>query len=250
MNTTEMMVGSRPVSFAPRTLGEAMEFAKLVAESSFVPMDYRGRPGDILICLQMGAELGLSPMAALQSISVINGRPSVWGDGALALVRASGFLEDFEEKVEGTGDNRAGYCRMRRKGQVTTLEKRFTVNDAKRAGLWGKKGPWSTYPDRMLMLRARGFVLRDGFADVLRGIITREEAADMPSVEEQVRGAESDLPWAGRLSTKKKPQAEIEGTPDENLTAALQASLVTATDGGAASDSSDDPAESLAGFVA
>src|SRR5262245_17698980 len=149
-----------PTSFAPKTLAEAMDFAKLIADSSFVPMDYRGHPGDIVVALQMGAELGLAPMQALQGISVINGRPSVWGDAALALVRASGFLEDFEEKIIGTADNRVGYCRMVRRGQTTPIVKQFSVADAKRAGLWGKKGPWSQYTDRMLMLRARGFAMR------------------------------------------------------------------------------------------
>ena len=52
---------------------------------------------------------------------------------------------------------------------------------AKKASLWTKPGPWQQYPDRMLQMRARGFALRDTFADVLRGLISREEAEDMPS---------------------------------------------------------------------
>ena len=46
---------------------------------------------------------------------------------------------------------------------------------AKRAGLWGKQGPWQQFPDRMMQMRARGFTLRDGFADVLGGLYLREE---------------------------------------------------------------------------
>jgi hypothetical protein len=59
----------------------------------------------------------------------------------------------------------------------------FSVSDAKRAGLWGKSGPWANYPERMLKYRARGFCLRDAFPDVLKGLITIEEANDYPTVD-------------------------------------------------------------------
>jgi hypothetical protein len=60
---------------------------------------------------------------------------------------------------------------------------RFSVSDAKKAGLWGKSGPWTQYPKRMLQLRARGFALRDAFPDVLKGLVTAEEAQDYPQAE-------------------------------------------------------------------
>ena len=223
---------AKPFSFAPKSLGELMEFAKLVADSQFVPTEYRGRPGDIVVAIQTGAELGLSPMQALQSVSVINGRPSVWGDGALALVRASGLMEDFEEKVMGLGDQRFGYCRVKRKGQASPIEKRFSIDDARRAGLWQKRGPWTQYPERMLIQRARGFALRDGFADVLRGLVTREEAQDLPTEKEQARGPESDLPWTTRLSERGKV-----ATPDEEVAAAMEVSLAAQAEGTAPNDS-------------
>ena len=57
----------------------------------------------------------------------------------------------------------------------------FSVADAKRAKLWFKAGPWTTYPDRMPQMRARGFAIRDTFPDALRGVITAEEAQDHPT---------------------------------------------------------------------
>ena len=61
----------------------------------------------------------------------------------------------------------------------------FSKEKAMNAKLWGKDGPWKTYPERMLKMRARGFALRDAFADRLKGIITAEEARDYPSKEER-----------------------------------------------------------------
>jgi len=229
---------TRPTSFAPTNLAEAMEFSKLIANSNFVPMEYRGKPGDILVCLQMGAEIGLSPLSALQSISVINGKPSVWGDGAIALVQASGLLLDHEEDVEGEGDERFGYCRMVRKGRATPYLKKFSIADAKRAGLWGRN-VWKGYPDVMLVARARSACMRAAFPDVLKGVITREEAADYPPEDEQAKEARptSDLPTPQRASAQEKVDQEtgevIEGTPDEELESALAESLEVV--GGAAS---------------
>lgn len=231
MNTE---VATRPKSFAPTTLAEAMEFSKLIATSNFVPQEYRGKPGDILVCLQMGAELGLSPLSALQSISVINGKPSVWGDGAIALVQASGLLEDHEEGVRGEGMAREGFCRMNRRGRPTPYVKTFSMADATRAKLAGKN-VWASYPDVMLVARARSACMRAGFPDVLKGVITREEAADYPSEDEQVKEARptSDLPTPLRASAVDLETGEVlEGTKDEDLEVALQASVEVA--GGAA----------------
>jgi hypothetical protein len=166
--------------FAPTTLTEAMTFSDMLANSSMVPKAYQGKPQDILVCVQWGMEMGLAPMQALQNIAVINGKPSVYGDAAMALVQASPVCEDVEEFFEGEGTpNPVAVCIAKRKGRKPVTA-RFSVEDAKRAGLWGKQGPWSAYPKRMMQMRARGCALRDAFPDVLKGMITAEEAQDYP----------------------------------------------------------------------
>jgi hypothetical protein len=166
--------------FAPATLTEAIQFSDMLASSSMVPKAYQGKPQDILVCVQWGYEMGLAPMQALQNIAVINGKPSVYGDAAMALVQASSVCEDVEEYFEGEGTpNPVAVCVAKRKGRKPVTAK-FSVEDAKRAGLWGKQGPWSAYPKRMMQMRARGFALRDAFPDVLKGLITAEEAQDYP----------------------------------------------------------------------
>jgi hypothetical protein len=86
-----------------------------------------------------------------------------------------------QEFFEGEGTaNPIAVCIAKRRGR-TPVTVRFSVEDAKRAGLWGKQGPWTQYPKRMMAMRARGFALRDAFADVLKGLITAEEAQDYPT---------------------------------------------------------------------
>jgi len=167
--------------FAPTTLTEAIQFSEMLASSSMVPRAYQGKPNDVLVCLQWGYEMGMAPMQALQNIAVINGKPSMYGDSLMALVQASPTCENIEEYFENEGTpNPVAVCVAKRKGRTPVIFK-FSVEDAKRAGLWGKTGPWQAYPKRMMQMRARGFALRDAFADVLTGLITAEEAHDWPA---------------------------------------------------------------------
>jgi hypothetical protein len=176
---------SRLAAFTPTNLTEAIALSKLIATSELAPKDYRGKPGNVLIAMQMGAELGVAPMQALANIAVINGRASVWGDLALALVQVHPAYEWHKEWMEGQGDARVAVFQVKRKGQEIHTT-RFSVTQAREAKLWGKRGyngqdtPWITHPERMLAMRARGFGLRDKFADALRGMILAEEAMDIP----------------------------------------------------------------------
>ena len=166
-----------PSILRPNSITELMQFAKMASQSSMVPPSYKNKEADIVLAVQMGSELGLAPMQSLQNIAVINGRPSVWGDAMLALVLQSPLCEGVQERMEGDGEGRVAICTAIRRGSPP-VQRRFSVIDAKKAKLWGKQGPWTEYEERMLQMRARGFALRDAFPDVLRGMISTEEAAD------------------------------------------------------------------------
>lgn len=169
-------------------LDSLWRFSTVVSTSGLAPKGIQ-TPEAVFVAVQMGLELGLTPMAALQNIAVINGRPSVWGDAQLAIVRGTGQLEILEEWFEQDGkrlprnpstytDATAAVCRVKRRDDEP-MEIGFSVADAKTAGLWGKEGPWRQYPFRMLRFRARSFALRDKFGDALKGILTAEEAGDI-----------------------------------------------------------------------
>ena len=160
------------------TMSDALAFAEMVSKTEFAPKDFKGKPEACLLAIQHGAEIGLSPMQSLQSIAVVNGRPTIYGDAALAVCLASPVCEWVTESVDGDGDKMVATCSAKRRGYPAPIISTFSVADAKAAGLWAKGGPWSQYPKRMLAMRARGFALRNAFADVLRGLVTAEEAGD------------------------------------------------------------------------
>jgi hypothetical protein len=182
------------VGVIPATIDEAWRMAQAMARSALVPKGFQNKPEDVLVAITMGAEIGFAPMQALQSIAVINGRPGVWGDGLLALVMASPEYVDHDEYFEALGgvrvegvsvdemkaDATTAVCTFVRRGKATPVTRRFSVAQARKAGLLGKDGPWQTYPDRMLRMRARSFAARDAFPDVLRGVRAIEELRDLP----------------------------------------------------------------------
>jgi hypothetical protein len=168
-------------NFEITSLQQAMEYAKMIADSDLAPKDYKGKPGNVLITIQYGTEIGLKPLQSIQNLAIINGRPSIWGDAMIALVQNHPLCEYIREEFK----NDIAYCTVKRRGEDEyTYE--FSKQDAQKAGLLTKPGPWSQYPNRMLQMRARGFALRDKFSDVLKGIAMREEVEDYEIIEARV----------------------------------------------------------------
>jgi len=156
-------------ALVPRTMNEAIRFSTRLAASSLVPKDFQGKPEDILVAMQWGNEVGLPIMSALQNICVINGKPTIYGDAALALVTSHPQYAGHKEWLEGDD----AHCLIRRTvstGEVVETERTFSMGDAQRARLNNKAGPWKDYPKRMLQMRARGFAIRDAFPDAIKGI--------------------------------------------------------------------------------
>jgi hypothetical protein len=172
-------------------------------------------------------ELGLSPMAALQKIALIDGRPTLWGDAALALVQSSGLLGSFSETIEQQIDPSTNHlrwvatCTLTRANLKDPIIRTFTSDDAKRAGLWQKPGTWSQYPKRMLTIRARAFALRDAFPDILAGLYIREEldsgdlnAEEIGDIQSNSAGEvneaqELDAPSFSNQAKEPEPQSQL-----------------------------------------
>lgn len=177
---------------SPQSFEQALTFSQYLADSDLVPKDFKGKPGNCLVAVQWGAELGLKPLQAMQNLAIINGRPSLWGDAVIALVRSSPLCEYVIE----TDDGNTATCRVKRRGDPAEQVRTFSMDDAHAAGLKGKQGPWTQYPKRMRQMRARAFALRDVFPDVLRGLPVAEELLDMPPPEKNMGPAEVVKPGA------------------------------------------------------
>lgn len=168
----------------PSNFAEAQQIAGMLAQSELVPTSFRNKPLDILVAMGMGNELGFRPLQSLQNISVVNGRPSVWGDAFRALIMGAPDLESIEESFDDA--TQTATCTIGRRlasGNVVRFTGSFSMQEAHAAGLTGKDS-WKKYPKRMLQWRALGFAGRDAYPDRLRGIWIEAEADDLPIEKE------------------------------------------------------------------
>lgn len=170
-----IMAGGQVAALVPQSLDEAFRVAQAIAASGLAPKGL-DKPEQVMVAIMAGAELGLAPFQALQSFAIVNNRPTLWGDGLMAVARAQGIKAN--ETIEGQGEDAVAHCEVTRPDTGETIARSFSVADAKKAGLWNKAGPWQQYPRRMLQMRARAWALRDGCADMLRGFQVREEVED------------------------------------------------------------------------
>ncbi len=194
-------------SLVPKSLTELMDFSKMISKSGVCPKDFKEKPADVAVAIAMGLEVGLKPLQALQNIAVINGRPTLWGDAMKALVLASPLCEYFkEDDFETITENQMAVCIAKRRGKPET-KTTFSWDDAKRAGLADKSGPWTSYRPRMMQMRARGFMIRDEFPDIIKGLQMREEVEDY----EIIKDAPHEVTEPQRLSQSTKVEDFIAG---------------------------------------
>lgn len=196
---------------ALQTFEDMVRFCKYAVASRLAPKGVDSVEAAV-ICLQFGMELGLTTTQALQNVMVVNGRPALWGDAVLGLCmnHAEFDFAAWKESVSGAGDNMTATCQCKRKSNPHARVQTFSVADAKRGGLWGKQGPWTNYPQRMLQMRARSWALRDEFPDVLKGIAIAEEAEDY-----DVKTVQSvELGAAGLAKRLEERAATVAATPD------------------------------------
>lgn len=240
--------GGNVMAIVPRSLDEASRYAQGLIAANQVPDAFRydGKKGNdanpslVVMGLLKVLELGLPPQTGLGNILPLNGRFTVWGDGALALLQRpdpiSGETVVADYKVEWINKPEnwdsikhqtdlkkwpANYgCRVSiwRKGQKSPYIGEYTVADASRAGLWNSqyRKPWIQHPERMLLNRARAFAMRDGFADRLMGLGIAEEVMDTLPAQGTRRGSvdnsmlDDDLPLIGHASGESDPETRGE----------------------------------------
>lgn len=186
--SVELVGVEKAYAIAPRNFEEAWRMGKAFMIAGMVPDSLRGNTDEatqakVTLVIMKGLEVGLSPVGAVQNIMVVNNKPSIFGDGVSSLLQNSGKVEYIKTDITGTwGDTTKDYLvtvTLKRKDQTEPYVRSFGYEDAKRAGLIGKKGPWSSgFGPRMCYWRALSWAARDGAGDALMGLGIAEEVQD------------------------------------------------------------------------
>jgi hypothetical protein len=148
------------------------DLAGKIAQTEFVPDALRGKPAAIAAAILYGRELGLEPMTALRSISVIKGKPTLSAEAMRSMVLAAGHDIRFQEMT-------GARCVIvgRRKGQEDTTTVTFTMDDARKMGVGGAQ-QYAKMPRQMLAARATAELCRLIFADAIGGLMVDVEVED------------------------------------------------------------------------
>ena len=178
-------------------MGDAMTLAKGLAGTAFVPSHFQGKPADTAVAIMKGAALGLDPVAALEAIYVISGKPALYARSMVALVLARGH-EVWTEEADATKVTVKG----RRHGSSHVEESTWDVARVKAAGL-DRNRQYAAHPEAMLYARAAADVCRRIAPDVLAGLSYGVEELQEPAVEA-----------AATIQRKSKPHQK-EGEPHE-----------------------------------
>ena len=160
--------------------GQAMqlfEFGAMLVKSKMLPNSVQTPEAAVAIIVK-GMELGLPPMAALNGITIIQGKPTVSPQLMLSLINRAGILEDL--KIE-TGPQGAS-CMMKRRGR-TAFTASFGPAEAKAMGLDGKDNYRKQAPV-MYQWRAVAACSRVVAPDVIDGLYTPEEMGADVQVDE------------------------------------------------------------------
>lgn len=128
----------------------------------------------VITIMLLSDALGIHPVAGLNNIYIIEGKPSPSVHLMTALVQDSGLLED----IQIVDDEETCTVTAKRKGITTPFVSSFSMDDARRAKLTGKN-TWVNYPKDMRRARALSNVYRMGFSDVTLGLYSREEMEDV-----------------------------------------------------------------------
>lgn len=166
---------------------DRIEHAKIVAQSSLIPPEYRGKPADIVWAMDIGDALGVPYTQVMQSMVVARGKMTMSADLMGAVVRRAGHK-----------------LRLREDGDSVTAtliraddsDYEFTVTwdkaKAQAAGLWGSRGPWQQYPRQMLRARAITEVCRQGASDALAGTVYTPEELEPAPQQDAAQNAPQD----------------------------------------------------------
>lgn len=200
----DIVAGGEVMALLPRNIDEVFRYAKMLLLAGAVPDSLTKEGGRqlsneevvsrVVATIAAGSEIGMPPMAAMANIALINKRRLIWGQGVVAVLQASGQLEDM--KVERLGQQPGAESQtvqfadgfgirvtLKRKGKPTPFIGEMTVGQAKRAHLWmnTNKRPWIEHPEQMLFWRALSKAAGAGFGDCLAGLQIREVYDEPPA---------------------------------------------------------------------
>lgn len=174
--------------FSVKRFEFAKQVAKMFAESTMVPDQFKGAPGmaNCMIALNLAERMNVDPFMLMQNMYVVHGRPGIEAKLAIALINGCGRFEPIQYEVDGEGKSRQCRAFAVEKKSKKTLYGPWVTWALVEAEGWNKpkgsiKSKWETMPEIMFRYRSAMFFARIYVPDVLVGLKTTDEIQDIDS---------------------------------------------------------------------
>ena len=197
----------QPVERPAGTLDAQIHYAETLAKSNLLPAAYRDRPANVLLAAQLGDALGIPTIQAINSIHVIEGKPSAGADLIASIVRRSGHKLRIVETRDQDGPVVVAKL-IRADDPDFEFTATWDTSKARTAGLLGKDN-WKKYPGQMMRNRAVMEVCRMGASDAMYGVsYDPEELEGSPAWSSDERDWWAEAETAATLEQLKAIWAE------------------------------------------
>lgn len=193
------------------SMNDKMQYAQALAQASLLPKQYQRNPGNVLLAVELGESLGIPPIQAINTVHVIEGKPSASSGLISALVRRAGHT------LRVKGDDQSATAEIVRSDDPDfTYSVTWDMGRARNAGVTGRDN-WKKYPAAMLKARAITEVARDACQEALMGVqYTPEELGAVVDEEGNVvdqPGPRGTQPRGGRFGLSGNFQQPTPAAP-------------------------------------
>lgn len=213
-----------------------LQQADMLSKSSIVPKEYQSNPSNCVIAIEMSNRIGVSPMAVMQNLHIIHGRPSWSSTFIISSINSSGrFKTNLQFEKKTIGKKEVTYFTTEWQGrEKSRKEHKITIEDAScmayatdkdgnrvdgptvtismavKEGWYTKTdSKWQTMPEVMLMYRSAAFFGRMYCPEILMGMHTEDEIIDItpaPVAKQPVGENGEKLNSADRLAAMLKEE--------------------------------------------
>jgi hypothetical protein len=185
--------------FLPATMGEAMELARLMAASNFVPPHLRQKPGDCLAVVMQANRWAMDPFAVGSKTYFVSDKIGYEAQLVNAVINASGALDGrLHHEWEGEGNELVCIVSGKLLGDDRVKSRRVAIKH-----ITTRNSPlWKQDPEQQLAYYASRAWVRLNAPEVLMGIYTPDELRESggtAGAEAMVTGERAPLTRAALL---------------------------------------------------
>lgn len=197
-----------------QTFADAQRIAGALSQSTLVPKDYQNNVANCMIAMEMSQRVNANPMAVMQNLYIIHGKPSWSSQFIIGMINGCGRFSPLRFKMHGMakdGDTFGcqAYATDIESGDI--LEGPWvSMKMAREEGWVSKSGSkWKTMPDLMIRYRAAAFFGRLYAPDLLMGMSTEDEQQDIRASRRPVVGRDISESPVGFNPAKPEPEEKV-----------------------------------------